>query len=332
VKRAICLAGKFTTDTAKLHESVYQDIIPMRLLSPETKTFSGDEDTNPTFGKGYQLGKEIQWYTGDPAKKSLALALFAENLAEFGDHKILSALPREYGGFGFVKPTTDELDKVFPPCVKQALSLTKSSDRTSKKFGYRVLALLRQPILLKRGRAVPLAVQENPLFDLLQEFLPFCTVEQAAEAAECPYRKFSHKVAFLKSNGWVSSEELEAKQGAQSFWEEAASKPMKGWKTATLDKRLEAIQKSLEQAKLAKPEAEEWKEAMEKPEFPPQSDWIRVDDLVVATELGAIPLNLQGKSTSLSLSMQIPNRNMFEINAWEEPRETQGSPKRRRYA
>jgi len=309
-ERPLRLDGYLTTSSEDLKHSVYQDMVPMRLLSPETKAFSGDEDTNPIFGKGFQLGKELQWYTGPPSKRDLACVIFRENFKEYGNYQLLEMLPREFGGFGLIRPEKD----LIPEPIRKAIALTSNDNRTERKRGHRLLALLRRPLLLERGNPKSLTIKENPMEELFASFLPFEETEKVSSVEGILNLKYSHKVAALRRKGYVSIDDILSRTGTTSFWEAAESKIQKGWNTATLGDRVESLRKSIRDSD----SSEGWEHALENPTHPPAPLWVKEEYLNILADGQVLPLNLMKRTTGLSLSMRIPNRTLFEDAAWEE--------------
>ncbi|UHK03134.1 MAG: RNA-dependent RNA polymerase [Sanya eysarcoris guttigerus narnavirus 1] len=105
--RYLLVSGSFYSidnerDDGRNHDdSALIDIVNPRLLSQERKTGKGDEDTNPAYGKAFELAKYCNWLR--PHYPELKLRLIQ---AFCRAHKYLigigpqSVLPRAWGGLG----------------------------------------------------------------------------------------------------------------------------------------------------------------------------------------------------------------------------------------
>jgi hypothetical protein len=319
-ERAIFLDG--TASTSDLRQSAYRDIIPVRLISPETKTRSGDDDVNPTFGKGHALAKELEWYSGPSEKKSKALGLFVENFREYGDMRATMFVPRHLGGLGL----SHELESSFASThetIKKCAHLAYAEKRTAKgNLALRALQSLRTPILFYRGEPISLKHVDNLLGDLLLEFLPGADTQRTAENLGIdPHLRFYRKCELIKKSGYVNiTEVLSTPQGElPAFWDLAFKKQKPGWKTAPLSARIKLIESTLPELGGMPPVTKErWSEILTDPDdLRPEPYWVHHELVSIATEDGIIPLNLQRKATGLSLRMGIANKNIFEATAIE---------------
>jgi hypothetical protein len=319
-ERAIFLDG--IASTRDLHLSAYQDIIPTRLLSPETKTRTGDDDVNPTFGKGHALAKEMEWYSGPDEKKSKALGLFIENFREYGDMRATMFVPRHLGGLGL----SLELESSFMythETIKKCAHLAYAERRTTKgNLALRALQSLRTPVLFYRGEPRPLQPVDDSLGELLLEFLPGADTQTTAENLGLdPNLRFYRKCESIKKLGYVNiTEVLSTPQGElPTFWELASKKQKPGWKTAPLSARVKLIESTLPELGGMPPVTKErWSEILAEPDdLRPEPFWVHHSHVSIATEEGILPLNLQRKATGLSLRMGVANKTIFEATAFE---------------
>jgi DNA-binding Lrp family transcriptional regulator len=306
-ERAIYMDG--TLSISSLEESAYKDIVPIRLLSPETKLFSGDEDTNPIFGKGWNLAKELGWYTGSREKAIIAQRLFLTNMIEYGRCEQIFYLPRQFHGLGL----SEDVDASFhftPSIVKRLVKSLRDLPE-KKAFVLRALALLRTPLLMYRG--VPKGIEEtdSAILDLLREFLPWMNTREAASEAGVSSPRFSDQVKALKSKGYVNLYDLDMTHNPSRFWE-LVKTSQKGWKTAKLSDRISAIEKSVKHLALPEePDIEEWRELLNMPDPRPNPLWILAEYLNIYGDEEVVPLNLNQRSIGLSLKMKLPNRSLF---------------------
>jgi hypothetical protein len=317
-ERAIFLDGSLDTDD--MATCLYQDIIPMRLLSPETKPRTGDDDTNPVFGKGHALARELEWYSGPADKRSKALALFLENMREYGDVKPIMFVPRHLGGLGL----SHDLEKSFkytPETIKKACKFAYANAHTPKgELARRALQSLRTPILQYRGAPIPLKEVVNP-FSWIVEYLPVASTQQMRDNLEIPEgMRYIRAQKELEDRGYVDIGKIlrETQSGERApFWELAKRKQRKGWSTAPISRRVEAVAASLPELE-AQPlvTVEEWQGILSNPDdLRPDPVWVHRDDLTVIVDQTAVPLNLKGAATGLSLKMGISNRTLFEKSA-----------------
>jgi hypothetical protein len=319
-ERAIFLDGN--ASTKDLLRSAYRDIVPVRLISPETKTRTGDDDVNPTFGKGHALAREMEWYSGPSEKKSKALGLFIENFREYGDMRDTMFVPRHLGGLGL----SQELESSFMcthETIKKCADLAYAKRRTKKgNLALRALQSLRTPVLFNRGEPIPLKPIDNELGDLLLEFLPGADTQATSENLGIdPDLRFHRKCELIKKHGYVNiTEILSTPQGElPSFWELAFKKQKPGWKTAPLSARVKLIESTLpELGEMPPVTKERWREILTEPDdLRPEPYWVHHEFISLADGNDIIPLNIQRKATGLSLRMGIANRNIFEANAYE---------------
>jgi len=314
-ERAVLLEGLF--DTRNISDSFYQDIVPMRLLSPETKTRSGDDDTNPIFGKGHAFAREMEWYSGPEAKKAKALDIFLENMREYGDLKGIAFLPRHLGGLG-LNLRTDLSFRYTPEIVKKAVREAYASKGTPKgELALRALQTLRTPLLMYRGEPIPLQVVENEM-RWITEFLPVATTQEMRDNLDLPvHLRFGKACKRIEEHGYVDIGKIlrETQAGERTpFWELANRKARKGWNTAPLNTRVKGISLSLPQLEAsASVTFDEWSELLhQEDDLRPEPLWIHKDDMTVYADGLPMPLNLRGKATGLSLKMGIPNRTLFD--------------------
>jgi len=314
-ERAVLLEGKFTT--RNISDSFYQDIVPMRLLSPETKTRTGDDDTNPIFGKGHAFAREMEWYSGPEAKKAKALDIFLENMREYGDLRGIAFLPRHLGGLG-LSLRTDLSFRYTPEIVKKAVREAYASAGTPQgELAQRALQTLRTPVLMYRGEPRPLKIVENEL-RWITEWLPVATTSEMRDNLEIPAQvRFGKACKRIEEKGYVDIAKIlrETQDGAGTpFWELATSKARKGWNTAPLKTRVKGISLTLPQLEAsASVTIDEWNELLHhEDDLRPKPLWIHKDDMTVYADGLPVPLNLKGKATGLSLKMGIPNRTLFD--------------------
>jgi hypothetical protein len=283
-----------------------------RLLSPETKPRTGDDDTNPSFGKGRALGKELTWC--EPQLASLAGILFIRNFREYGDQKPLAALPYVVGGYGF--PMDNETRLIWlGPILRRALAILLKAQGAKRYRLVKAIGGLVRPLLFDRGERLNDSL-EDPLKELLLDFSWSLEEVEAVNNITYPYPN----VSYYKRAKRIEAElpHLMASYSISvprvPLWERKP-KPEKGWATAPLSLRLKRLEQfisdDLETPELTLQQLVEFQELKDY-EFKEPIRYIMRDMEVYDEDRGhSVPLNLSAKSGGCSLRFNVSNRDFL---------------------
>jgi hypothetical protein len=207
-----------------------------RLFSAESKGRS-DEDTNPIFGKGRQLGKELTW---SPERWHLPVAfMFIYNMRDYGDYRQLMALPTPYGGWGFPMPHSVRIAWMGTELCEAVNYVFRHKQTKRATQMLWALSKLTGPLLYERGEPVR-EIEEDPVYDLLYDYQGQ-TLEEIELSESLPLRRNARRVdrrRRILQRGFTSMDRL--RQPLVPYWKRKRH-PEKGWKTAPLIKRFEAF-------------------------------------------------------------------------------------------
>jgi hypothetical protein len=278
-----------------------------RLFSPEGRPRTSDDDTNPIFGKGAALSKELTWFRGN---KELYHMVFRNNFVDFGKHKSLEGLPYALGGWQFYSNPEESYRLVDPRIRKLALARVMEQDSHEGARLHRRLRRLSRPTLLERGTAKSDVDVDHPLGDLIRDFSwELDDIIAANEISIPPQAKHWDKVKRVKANGFSSANEFLSRPHRGFYWEkEMKNKP--AWQTSPPEVRIQDAVKDMDLDTLKDPTLEEWTELLKtRPRDLIERDcYFKPEDLVVLVEGAGIPLNPWGKDAGFSLSMRLSNQ------------------------
>jgi len=181
-----------------------------RLLSPETKSGRGDEDTNPAYGKSSQFAKECEWCDFIDIKRSMVV-LFLRNMRQYIEPKIELFIPREWGGLGLPGVKPGELLRDLPEWHQKLVEHRESGCPDARK----VLAAWSTTRIFHRGLLEP---ETNLFDDLLNEFLPTAHIGQIELVGVSPDARYREKLKAAKAEGWIPmAEVLNAVKESQTY-------------------------------------------------------------------------------------------------------------------
>jgi len=303
--------------TSKVNEmpSVYVDFIQLRLLSPETKSRTGDEDTNPIFGKGFMLAKELEWFP-DKYKANLASWLFKTNMKDFGNSDTIFGLPRNMGGLGLTLANHDLSYSMVDPWVKKVCLHAFNARGTIEGANIvKQLSLLRRPLLYDRGEPIDLEETKNIWVEEIINFGMGLSQEEAMKCGVPWQSRWFDQQRELKAAGWLNLTELLFQPPERiPYWDR--KKPQKGWKTAPFSLRLEALKAKMGDLHgLREPTLEEWIQIhnTSEKEFKLAPLWIPTRDLCLFnSDTGVVEaFNVSGRGSGLSLSFSVANHSVL---------------------
>jgi len=294
------------------------DSIRGRLLSSETKPKTGDEDTNPTFGKGRQLGRELEWCP--PRFHALAFAWFGTNFRDFGDCRLLMAIPHAYGGFGFPMPLEERLNLI-PEQVRRWIQYCWEQRGTQQSArALRGLRMLTRPLLFDRGERLEMGASfdEDPISSVILDVIG-CRLEDIESVQNIRYHssspRFWDRIKAVKRLGYVDSAELHRYNAP--YWERKPV-PTKGWATAPLSIRLRRVERFFSEVKLPEGpfnplalEAKAHELMPPKVFFKPEQAMIFLTPSSLTEVAGMVTENIMRKGMGMSLNFRIPSSNIL---------------------
>jgi len=200
---------------------------------------SGDEETNPAYGKAAQFARESVWVTAGlrPLARSM-IALFLRNMHLYLERRSEIFLPREWGGLGLPGVKANILFPLLPEWHQKLITARERGDMTA----CRALGAWSTSEITKRG------FMEEPRDDLLEiisEYLPTVHIEQL-ELPVPSHARYRDRLKAAKLEGWVPLEpimgQIRASSAYESVWD-ATRKPSRGFKTLSWAKRSAILEK-----------------------------------------------------------------------------------------
>jgi hypothetical protein len=227
-----------------------------RLLSPETKSGRGDDDTNPAYGKCSQLAKEMEWSGFETVNRAMVL-LFLRNMASYIEPKPEIFLKREWGGLGLPGISQRELVRSLPQWHQTLIAHRELGDPYARK----VLASWSTSRILHRGLLEP---ETDAYEELLTEFLPTAHIGQI-DLQLPPRARYREKLKVAKKEGWIPLDDVlnavKESQIYENIWD-ISTKTTRGYSSVSWDKRterMEEISKKFSPLSLLKvPELPSW--------------------------------------------------------------------------
>jgi hypothetical protein len=170
-----------------------------RLLSPETKSGRGDDDTNPAYGKSSQFAKEFQWCEFKRIGYSMIL-LFLRNMKRHIEYKPELFLPREWGGLGLPGLPPKIVYGLLPQWHRTLISHREMGNESAKK----ILSAWSTTHIMSRGIEQP---DVDIYRDLLGEYLPTATIDQL-DLEVPPNARYREKLKAAKVEGWIPIDDI----------------------------------------------------------------------------------------------------------------------------
>jgi len=305
-EQGVVMRAKFTVDVTHV-DRFHVDHIRGKLLSPETKPFSGDIDTNPIFGKGAQLAKELSYLP--PGKGVAEMITFLVTFREFGDCHQLAALPIEWGGFGFRVESRARHAWLGPELRRVIATIASSPGTKLAEKGLSRIRRLSQPLLYDRGEKI------NEEDDYFVDFLieNFSNTLEEVEGANRwkhpPNTRYYDRIKHVLAHGYVSTRVLSSK--LIPYWERS-ERPAKGWATAPMSLRLKRLADYFGDRLEADPPEHVLQEILDRKfdVLPPQR-FIPRKCQVINTDEGPEDLNVMAKGFGLSLHLLIPTKDLI---------------------
>jgi len=317
------LGGEFVLNPSSVKQSFKIDSIPARLFSSETKLTTGDEDTNPIFGKISSLSKSISWMALSVRQLCLLRSIINYTFRDYGDYKSILGLPVHLGGLGFPIPHLMSFREVPPKIKAYCRAAWLCIGTTKSKNICRALRSISRPLLYERGD--PIIEEDNALNDLLLEFLPCYPLDTIIATEELdlgPNPRYWDKVKAVNAIGYINISAILNHGTFRPYWERNMLHIRKGWQTAPLAKRIGRIIKQLSNIEIVQPSFDEWISIIEAPplDYQPPDLYLRAgfDRLLNVDQgntflEGAFPqsINIPQSSTGLSMKMKVPNKSIF---------------------
>jgi hypothetical protein len=175
-----------------------------RLLSPESKSNRGDDETNPAYGKSSQLAREISWSPFLSINQSMVV-LFLRNMRHLIKLEPQAFLPREWGGLGLPGIPVEAVVPALPDWHQKLIAHREDKSPNNRSADARkVLANWCTTRIMHRGMLEPENLEIN---SLLEEFLPTATIEEIGP--ECPPEtRYREKLTLAKKLGWIPLSDL----------------------------------------------------------------------------------------------------------------------------
>jgi hypothetical protein len=306
----VSMQGIITTKPEKVKRSFVIDSPRGRLFSPEGRPNTSDEDTNPIFGKGAALSKELSWFRGN---KDVFVMVFRNNFVDYGKHKSLEGLPFSLGGWEFYSSPEESYELVDPRIRALAFArVMHGNDHIGAQLHKRLRRLSR-PTLLERGTAIINEDRENPMGELVREFSWELDDILAAHEIEMPGNaRHYDKVRRLKSMGFSSANDFSNRPHRGFYWERSFKK-RPAWQTSPPETRIQDAIKDFDLDLNKDPTLEEWKIVISTPAWQliEKDSYFKASDLVVLVEGAGIPLNPWGKDAGFSLSLGLGNQDFI---------------------
>jgi hypothetical protein len=302
------------------------DLVRARLLSPESKVSSSisirDVDTNPAFGKGTQLAREIS-YLPRGSFKNLVVSMYLQNFTDAGNLIEIAGIPQPLGGLG-LDLSVEFAYSLIPIGLKPYLAYVANANMSDiKQVGcQKVLRALRDFSSMytsDRGSPVDLEDLEDPLREVLMENLPTVTIRQAweityGEGQDLPAQpRFFDMKRRVESRGFIDISRIPL-TASKPFWHQSSDRQ---FVNLTIAERLKVLHKRIpppnEDLTL---DGFRYLTLLEPHDFVKNPVYVHRDHLVIAdmTEFGTVTgvdLNILGKSTGKSLRMGIPNESIL---------------------
>jgi len=215
------------------------DTIRPRLLSVESKG-TGEDERNPSFGKGKQLAREVSYLT--PGERNAALIAFCFAFRKYGNAEAMLAIPSAYGGWGW-KMGDALRDALIPAGFRRVIAKVFSLRGTNEAKTY-VNTLYKMCGPYREDRGLPLEKATGP--DKLAELeaqgwndtmlLQLGAVEEREHIAPDSRARWVDRGRAIESRGWVPSFRL--KVPLKPYWEREKTKK-EGWQSAPYSLRIE---------------------------------------------------------------------------------------------
>jgi hypothetical protein len=227
-----------------------------RLISPETKSGRGDDDTNPAYGKCSQLAKEMEWSGFERLNRSMIL-LFLRNMKRFIEPKPEVFLKREWGGLGLPGFPQDRLVRLLPQWHQTLIAHRELGDPHARK----ILASWSTSRILHRGLLEP---DTDAYTELLTEFLPTATIGQL-DLQLPPRSRYREKLKVARDEGWIPLDDVlnavKESQVYENIWD-LSTQTDRGYSSVSWLKRSERMEKISEKfpplSLLKIPESPSW--------------------------------------------------------------------------
>lgn len=171
-----------------------------RLLSSETKTGRGDNDTNPSYGKASQFAKECEWSPFVEIKQAMTL-MFLRNMRPFIEERPEVFLPREWGGLGLPGVEPSKIVPLLPEWHQKLIAHRESGDYGASK----ILAAWSSPKLLSRG--LQDEPGESPYLETIEFYFETADIQHLGIAFP-PDLRYREKLKIAKDNGWLPIDEV----------------------------------------------------------------------------------------------------------------------------
>lgn len=305
----LSLGGKATPKPETVIAPEYPMLVEpprARLLSPETKPRTSDDDTNPSFGKGKALGKEQTWVLDQRVSLHSSL-LFIRNFREYGDQRQLAALPKLLGGYGLKLSITTKYSWL-GESLRKICNLVVKTDVKSPRYPEVVSAIRRltAPLLYDRGDPLD-EWEENPLVELFRDY----AVETDSLLAfhevkfHTPYPRYWDKVTEIRKRNYIPLTDLARPK--TPFWERPP--PQRGWGTAPFSLRLKRVEKKLGKLldDVKEVSLEDFEELSSRKPYYTNTLWLK-GDMRILGDNELTPLNIRAQSFGLSMRFGLPNK------------------------
>jgi len=302
--------GVFTALANTTDNPFIVDAPRARLFSPETKPFSGDDDTNPTFGKASALAKELSWSNRDVYMYTW---IFLQNFRDYGSLRGIVGIPSHFGGLGLPLPPELSFEWSHPLVKHYAFNAWCHKGTPRGASLARCLRGLSSPSLFYRGEVLDTNV-EHPLSGMLPAFSL-----QEIEEAEGIYdpkgnKRLWDRIREIERRGYINLTNLYNRGYLFPFWERG-KRTLKGWKTAPIDYRVEQLSKKLGPPQGEPPTEEEWSEVLKTPvhAYLAPLEFSKIDYLTyLDSDSGEVDsINLHQESNGLSMFLGVPNRSIL---------------------
>lgn len=166
-----------------------------RLLSSETKSGRGDQDTNPAYGKSSQFAREYSWCDFERIKLAMVL-LFLRNMRHHIEPRPEVFLPREWGGLGLPGIPVGVIVGMLPQWHQTLIAHRELGCPDAKK----VLASWSTSRILHRGLLEP---DTTDFDDLVSEYLPTANIDQIdLGPSVAPNARYREKLKAARLEGW----------------------------------------------------------------------------------------------------------------------------------
>jgi len=242
-----CEIGVRTGGTCVTHPSQLQpgqfsfqvESVRTRLMSPEVKMATSDVDKNPAFGKGRQFGKELGYLGENQAMINRAVGFYLNNFRDYGDFKLLAALPTELGGFGFPLEKQTRLEWLRPVAKQLDYSLNYLNTPVGK-MSISIFRKLGEAQLLDRGAAIDILKSEPRQWERAYLYTLNQVIDREAITFTQKHPRYWDQTRAIESRGYRTYDNLKT---IKPYWQRVDLKPQ-GWLAAPMGDRLRRLEES----------------------------------------------------------------------------------------